>query len=258
MSVINIYKPLGFTPLQVIDALRELKPELKDSPITYAGRLDPMAEGVLLLLTDEDVMRKDEFLHLPKVYEAEILFGYSSDTYDALGLVTKGKEASNEPLESIVQGLRGIHTLPFPPYSSFKVNGKPLHAWAREGKLGEIEVPLKQMEVLSVSKIENASYSPSQFIHDLTTRVNMIKGDFRQDAVLESWRGAIKTADIMTTVKATFPVKSGTYIRSLAHLAGERAGTGALLLNLKRVSVGEYHESDSLHLLSLALKAHYG
>ena len=56
-EIIPYYKPLGLTPLQAIHKLTTERPELKQFPITYAGRLDPMAEGLLLLLVGDGLVR---------------------------------------------------------------------------------------------------------------------------------------------------------------------------------------------------------
>ena len=86
-NVLNIYKPVGISPLDAIKLLQEKFPEYKDVSITYAGRLDPMAEGVLILLTGKEVHKVKEYMKLDKEYEAEILFGFETDTYDILGQV---------------------------------------------------------------------------------------------------------------------------------------------------------------------------
>ncbi|MEY2671815.1 MAG: tRNA pseudouridine synthase tRNA pseudouridine55 synthase, partial [Candidatus Parcubacteria bacterium] len=50
-------------------------PEWKNLPMTYAGRLDPVAEGLLLVLVGDDCKEKDKYLDLNKEYELSILFG---------------------------------------------------------------------------------------------------------------------------------------------------------------------------------------
>ena len=85
-GVFNIHKPLGISPLDTIKTLKENHPELKGEKMTYAGRLDPMAEGVLLILAGKTVYEKEKYLKLDKEYEGEILFGFETDTYDILGL----------------------------------------------------------------------------------------------------------------------------------------------------------------------------
>jgi tRNA pseudouridine55 synthase len=84
--IFNINKPAGMTPLEALESLRASRPELAGAPMTYAGRLDPLACGVLVVLTGEDVHSKEQFLGLDKQYEAEILFGFETDSYDILGI----------------------------------------------------------------------------------------------------------------------------------------------------------------------------
>ena len=69
-KVINIYKPQGWTPLRTIVELKKLNKKYKDATISYAGRLDPMAEGVLLLLVGEENKKRKKYQDLTKVYEA--------------------------------------------------------------------------------------------------------------------------------------------------------------------------------------------
>ena len=73
--------------------------------MTYAGRLDPMASGVLLVLAGEETKNKDKYLGLDKEYDFEILFGFATDTYDILGKVIKARNliAKKEDLEKIIQ-----------------------------------------------------------------------------------------------------------------------------------------------------------
>ena len=49
-SVLTIYKNKGETPLQALSRLRKEKPELEKETLSYAGRLDPLAEGLMLVL----------------------------------------------------------------------------------------------------------------------------------------------------------------------------------------------------------------
>ena len=51
-SVINIYKPPGITPLELIYAFKKENPQYEHEKISYAGRLDPIAEWVIILLID--------------------------------------------------------------------------------------------------------------------------------------------------------------------------------------------------------------
>ena len=132
-----IEKELGESPLQALERFRASDPRLADVPLTYAGRLDPMAEGKLLVLIGEECKRKEEYLRLDKEYAFEILFGVSSDTGDVLGM----PEACGLPplkedeVLKAAEGMTGGHRLPYPAFSSKPVGGKPLFEHALGGRL---------------------------------------------------------------------------------------------------------------------------
>ena len=69
MPSFKIWKPVGLTPLEAIETLKEKEASLKEAKMTYAGRLDPLASGVLILLAGEDRFNKEDYLKLPKTYE---------------------------------------------------------------------------------------------------------------------------------------------------------------------------------------------
>ena len=49
-GIVQIYKNEGETPLECLERFRVEQPLYKDATLSYAGRLDPMAEGILLVL----------------------------------------------------------------------------------------------------------------------------------------------------------------------------------------------------------------
>ncbi|MFA6227119.1 MAG: hypothetical protein WC631_01385 [Candidatus Paceibacterota bacterium] len=86
-SVLKLYKKRGETPLECLNRFKLANPEYKDDKMTYAGRLDPLAEGILLVLVGEECKNKDKYLGLDKEYEVTVLFGFATDSFDVLGLV---------------------------------------------------------------------------------------------------------------------------------------------------------------------------
>ncbi len=85
-------KKRGETPLEVLTAWKAAHSELVDVPASYAGRLDPMAEGKLLVLLGEECKKQGEYTKLDKEYEVEVLVGAGTDTGDVLGFVRSEKE----------------------------------------------------------------------------------------------------------------------------------------------------------------------
>lgn len=157
-EVIKLYKKKGETPLECLNRL-ENKERL---PLTYAGRLDPLAQGVLLVLKGDERFKKDEYLALSKEYELTVLFGFETDTYDLLGkvILRESQISLNNSFDYISEIKK---TLPkftgeinqqYPPYSSKPVNGKSLFQWARENRLNEIEIPTHKVQVDIIEKVK--------------------------------------------------------------------------------------------------------
>ena len=152
--IVTLHKPPGWTPLEAMEALRARTPALTGERMVYAGRLDPMAEGLLLVLTGDDRYALPAHLGHDKDYDATFLFGLSSDTFDALGRLAPVSRLAPDPDACVVAvaGLNGAHDLPLPAWSAYKVQGRPLHAWAHEGRLHEIVLPVRRMQVTAPTR----------------------------------------------------------------------------------------------------------
>ncbi len=239
--IFAIHKAAGQTPLEAMEALRARTPALAGEPMVYAGRLDPMAEGVLLVLTGADRYALPDHLRHDKEYEAVFLFGVSSDTFDTLGRLHHrigGLDVSQ--CIAAVGSLTGTHTLLLPVWSAYRVRGRPLHAWAAEGRLGEIEVPLRAMVVRAVAGVGAVAVGGAAVAAGVIERIGQVHGTFRQAEAIADWQRLGDADPALLTVRATLTVESGTYIRALANELGERLGCGGLLLALRRTRVGPY------------------
>ena len=82
-KILNLYKEVGETPLERLERFKKDNSEYANEKMTYAGRLDPMAEGVLIVLVGEECLNKEKYLGLDKEYEFEVLFGFRTDTYES-------------------------------------------------------------------------------------------------------------------------------------------------------------------------------
>jgi len=262
-KVIQVYKKCGQTPLECINELKNNHPELKHVPVTYAGRLDPLAEGVLVLLLGDECLKKDEYLALPKVYEVEILFGFATDTYDLMGEVvassvikfsgprTREDEVPDhensitdfaQSLQKILGKFTGRINQKYPVYSSRTVKGKPLYKWAREGKLNEIEIPSHDVYVEKIELIDEGEIDGYTFHQKIKNEIGKVKGDFRQDKILKIWDDILKSKkeEKYKVIKLRIVCGSGVYVRSIANEIGVVLGVPSLALSIKRTKVGEY------------------
>ena len=96
-----LYKEKGETPLECIERHQLHR------PYTYAGRLDPMAEGVLLVLEGEECKDRERYLSKDKTYEYECIVGIKTDTSDALGCITDTLVVSTPPPHTAVTQIKG-------------------------------------------------------------------------------------------------------------------------------------------------------
>ena len=249
---INVYKRLGETPLECLNRLRTEHREYADVTLSYAGRLDPMAEGVLLVLAGKENKNRDQYLSLRKEYRVDILFGFATDTYDMLGLVSETVFSSRYPDVSVlsdeVRRFVGGHEQEYPPFSSKTVAGKTLFAWAKEGALASIEIPHKNIEIYACDLIQTRMMSKEALLNRVSYALAHVHGDFRQHEIKERWESVLRDAkeEIFSVASMHVACSSGTYVRSLAHDLGKRVSTGAFALRIIRTKVGDADVQDSL------------
>ncbi len=233
-----INKQIGETPLQTLDRLRKEKSEYAGAVLSYIGRLDPMAEGVLLILVREENKEREKYLDLDKKYEFEILFGFETDTYDLLGIATLG---GSKPLFNFdfLFGLEGKQNQKYPPFSSKPVNGKPLWQWARQSRLGEIVIPSHEIEIYSLDFLEQREISKEELLKTIEENILKVTGDFRQTEIINSWKKAVGESGEANFALAKFAVhcSTGTYVRQLAQEIGKQLGQKATVFSLKRTEI---------------------
>lgn len=210
-TLLLIDKPKGITSFDIIRQLRKKYPKIKAG---HAGTLDPMASGLMILATGTETRSLQNFIKLPKVYRAEILFGRATDTYDTEGTVTETgileKDVSFQDVENALEKMVGKQNYQVPVYSAVKIKGKPLYAYARKGEEPP-EIPVRTMEVFSATLLD--------FYH---------RNDGTAVAVVR------------------FHVASGVFIRSLAYALGKYFQIPSLLVALRRISIGNYHVRDAV------------
>ncbi len=244
-SKILLLKPVGETPLECLKRFKIYNPEYKDLPMTYAGRLDPMAEGLLLLLVGEECKKKGDYLYLPKEYEIEVLFGFETDTQDVLGLcravLHKEKVMFRTALHitEIINALETVKNLPqkYPAYSSKTFEGKPLWQWAREGEEKEVESNAK---ITNIEFLEQREINGIELLKNISERISKVTGNFRQKEILDLWSEKIIPNENYKIISLRVNSTGGAYMRVLASEIGKKLGIPSLAYSIKRIKIGEY------------------
>ncbi len=248
-KVLNLYKKAGETPLECLSRFRKSHPEYADVALSYVGRLDPLAEGVLLVVVGEENKNRELYLHLEKEYDVEVLFGMETDTGDCLGMVTANGNPNPDMqhISDILKSCEGKQIQVYPTYSSKTVRGKPLHEWARENKLSEIEIPSHEIVINSIELKKTTTIDSKKLHEEIIQKINSVHGDFRQEKILASWEKFFKKqkAETYTLMKIHVSCGSGAYMRVLSGKIGEKLGTNALAYQIYRRKVGEYEVDES-------------
>ena len=128
-----------------------------DVKIGHGGTLDPMATGVLILGVGKGTKHLQGFLQCTKTYEATVLFGAATDTYDALGKVLRRGSCqglTRERVEEALKNYRGKIMQRPPLYSALRIDGKRLYEYAREGKEVPREIEKRPVEVQELEIVE--------------------------------------------------------------------------------------------------------
>jgi tRNA pseudouridine55 synthase len=197
-GVIIVDKPAGWTSHDVVNRMRRI---LQQRSVGHLGTLDPLATGVLPLVTGSLTRLAQFYTASEKSYEGGIRFGFATDTYDADGEPVGDPHPVTlelEHLKKLAAGFLGLIEQVPPPFSAKKIHGVPAYKLARKQKevvLKPVQVEIKEFEILAV------------------------EGD-------------------RATFRAR--VASGTYMRSVAHEMGQLQGSGAHLESLRRTAVAEF------------------
>ena len=212
-GAVLVDKPGGCTSHDVVNRWRKLAGTKR---VGHLGTLDPLATGLLVLVTGTATRLAQFFGKQDKTYVAEIQFGVISNTYDADGELKSTGIAPPESADNIMAELPAFNGSFFqlpPPVSAKKIGGVRAYKLARKNmpvELKAVEVNVSELRVLG----------------------------FEQD-----------------TIALRVTCSAGTYIRSLAHDLGQRLGCGALLSKLRRTRVGAFDVEDSYTLDQLATLA---
>lgn len=133
-GIIVLNKAQDFTSMDCCAILRGI---LHEKKIGHTGTLDPNATGVLVVCIGKATRLIEYFEPLNKKYIAGFKLGYTSDTEDIWGNVTKLSEAKYSA-EDVVKMLPKGNIDQIPPmYSAKQINGQRLYDLARNGQIVE-------------------------------------------------------------------------------------------------------------------------
>jgi len=198
------------------DVVLRARKLLRERSIGHLGTLDPIATGVLPLLVGAATRLQQFYTARRKRYEGRIRFGFATDTYDAEG-----------------------HALGEDAHPSLTRADLEPHLGGLTGKIEQVPPPYSAKKVEGVAAYERARRREKFTLKAVPVEVYRFE--------LGRVEGAY--ADFVIECAA------GTYIRSLVHDLGQRAGCGAHLVEICRTASGEFTLENALTLERLEAAA---
>ena len=202
-EIFYIDKPLRWTSFDVVKRVRSTlsrRTGIKKLKVGHAGTLDPLATGVITVVTGRFTKRIEDLQAHTKEYVATIRLGATTPSFDLeteIDAEYPWQHITREMVESTLQRFVGRISQVPPAYSACKVDGKRAYDMARKGK--EVEIKAKE---LVIDEIELLSFD-------------------------------------LPTIVIRVVCSKGTYIRALARDIGEALNSGGHLTALRRTRVGE-------------------
>ena len=209
-GILILNKPQGITSH---DAVYKIRRAYGTKRVGHTGTLDPLAEGVLVMLIGRAAKAAEYLSSDRKAYVATLRLGLTTDTEDITGEVLTRREniPEREAVCSAVASFKGdIMQIP-PMYSALKVGGKKLCDLAREGK-----VIAREPRPVTIYSIEATATDRAE---EYTLSVEC---------------------------------SSGTYIRTLCADIGAALGCGGVMATLKRTSAGGFSIDRAVTLEQLS------
>ncbi|MAW09243.1 MAG: tRNA pseudouridine(55) synthase TruB [Flavobacteriaceae bacterium TMED200] len=211
-SILLIDKPNNWTSFQLVNKIRWLikkKFNLKSIKIGHAGTLDPLAKGLMIIVSGKKTKQIINYQNLDKTYVGTFMLGSTTKSYDLETPINKTFNVDHISLEELSQVKKkflGIIKQTPPIFSAIKKDGKRLYEYARNNE--KVLIPKREIEIKKLDlDIEN-----------------------------------------FPEIKFIVECSKGTYIRSLVHDIGISLNSGAHLTSLCREKIGEYSLKDAMNI----------
>jgi len=203
-KMLLVDKPKGLTSSRVVERIKKKF----NTKTGHTGTLDPLATGLLVVLTGKFTKNASSFLKLDKAYEVTAVLGIETDTFDCEGTVLRrsDNEVSREELEEVLKGFSGDMWQTPPTYSAKKITGRKAYQLARKGI--SVDIPPKKVSIYSL-ELKDFQFPYFTIVCE---------------------------------------VSSGFYVRSLAHDIGDKLRVGATVTEVRRTRVGPYHVEQAKRL----------
>ncbi|MCU0708844.1 MAG: tRNA pseudouridine(55) synthase TruB [Pirellula sp.] len=208
-GIINLNKPAGPTSR---DCVNQVAKRFSNEKVAHAGTLDPLAQGVLVILIGPAVRLMDEIHELDKEYLARFRLGCTSPSGDmetALEEVPIPEGLEEAQLLDAAMRFQGEIEQTPPVFSAVRVDGKRAHHAARRG--ASVQMPSRRVSIYELELMD------------------------------------CHLPEVLFRIRCS----TGTYIRTLGSDIARALGTDAVMTELTRVRVGPFTLESAIPLEAL-------
>jgi tRNA pseudouridine55 synthase len=251
-SILPVWQPIGYSTYQITNLIaRKYRQKA-----THTGVLDPLAEGVIIVLLGDERYQKLDHSGWLKEYEFEITYGLATDSFDGMGVAIKTdftKKVEQSYLENVLKSFVGPYSQKVPLYSAKKVGGQRLFMYPKLG-MQPPELPIKTGRIHAIDLQEFSESTIHTKVKDAVEKVKSIKqGDFRQQEILNAWSAFLASTQdtIVETAKVRVVMTRGLYVRSLCQDIAHKTDKPAFVSSLVRTKNGRFSKTDCASLESL-------
>lgn len=209
-GLLCINKPKFFSSRDVVEIVQDYLPIKK---IGHAGTLDPLAEGLLIVLLGRATKLFENFIKMEKEYWATFLLGASTESFDADSCINSVKmnfKIKKSKLIKTLKSFEGEISQRPPLYSALHFRGQRLYQLARRNQAPEIAPRKVRVYEAKLKRFQKTNWFYLASCQILAGR--------------------------------------GFYVRSFAQDLGEELGTAAFLASLKRTKIGRFSLKDAVTL----------
>lgn len=251
MPIIELWKDYGITSNEFARRYKLNNKDYVDS-VCYAGRLDPMASGKMILLTNKDTKNVNKYLDHEKLYNFDLIIGIDTKSHDCLSEINKITDEIKVDRDTLILKLQEfikcytIQKYPIVSNYTIKHNGikKPLWWFYMNGYSKNIELPSKNVTIFD-SKINNIKDVPLNTLIELfINRIKLIdnektQNELKTSSIIKQWENVVKgTFNLqLIVVNMELTVSSGFYIRQFCNDFGKYVNTGAIAFDITRLNI---------------------
>jgi tRNA U55 pseudouridine synthase TruB len=237
MAILKIWKDYGITSTEFA---KKLKLENNFDKICFAGRLDPLAQGEMIFLTDQDTKSVSEYLGHNKTYKFSLILGIKTTSHDYFSKIEELTDVKSLDKNVIDTFIKNYTSQEYPLVSSYIIEHygikNPLWWFYANGYTkDQLNIPSKSVSILNY-KVQSIMTKDTRTLSEqFISKIKLIENsDLKCNEYINQWESINVNLDHVV-IDMEMNVNSGFYIRKFCDDFGEYIGTGAIAYDITRI-----------------------